>query len=107
MFIGRTIAHVVRSITLYKIPFAQLYMAEPIYRCPHKMSPVRYHTGNNNKLMTLVKANFSSRLPTGRFCNGKLATDFAVLPTSDILFFHVNWKNFNSDYLRLSSDSAV
>ncbi|KAJ1691761.1 hypothetical protein LUZ63_015916 [Rhynchospora breviuscula] len=42
-------------------------------------------TGNNNHLLTLVKANFppygrdfSSRLPTGRFCNGKLATDFAV-----------------------------
>lgn len=40
-------------------------------------------TGNNNNRLTLVKANFppygrdfGSHLPTGRFCNGKLATDF-------------------------------
>lgn len=39
--------------------------------------------GNNNNLYTLVKANFppygrdfKQHLPTGRFCNGKLATDF-------------------------------
>ncbi|XP_078149281.1 GDSL-like lipase/acylhydrolase superfamily protein [Carex rostrata] len=42
-------------------------------------------TGNNNNRLTLVKANFppygrdfGSHLPTGRFCNGKLATDFTV-----------------------------
>ncbi|KAF3324434.1 GDSL esterase/lipase [Carex littledalei] len=42
-------------------------------------------SGNNNNLYTLVKANFppygrdfSSHSPTGRFCNGKLATDFTV-----------------------------
>ncbi|XP_020257242.1 GDSL esterase/lipase At5g22810-like [Asparagus officinalis] len=41
--------------------------------------------GNNNHLYTLVKANFppygrdfNSHSPTGRFCNGKLATDFTV-----------------------------
>lgn len=39
--------------------------------------------GNNNNLATLVKANFPpygrdflTHRPTGRFCNGKLATDF-------------------------------
>ena len=39
--------------------------------------------GNNNNLFTLVKANFPpygrdfvTHRPTGRFCNGKLATDF-------------------------------
>lgn len=40
--------------------------------------------GNNNYLFTLVKSNFPPygrdfgprRTPTGRFCNGKLATDF-------------------------------
>lgn len=39
--------------------------------------------GNNNKLQTLIKANFPpygrdfvNHKPTGRFCNGKLATDF-------------------------------
>lgn len=38
--------------------------------------------GNNNNLLTLVKANFPpygrdfvNHAPTGRFCNGKLATD--------------------------------
>ncbi|XP_010558217.1 PREDICTED: GDSL esterase/lipase At5g03820-like [Tarenaya hassleriana] len=46
--------------------------------------------GNNNNLNTLVKANFppygrdfASHIPTGRFCNGKLATDF----TADFLGF--------------------
>lgn len=39
--------------------------------------------GNNNNLSTLIKANFPpygrdfvTHRPTGRFCNGKLATDF-------------------------------
>lgn len=40
--------------------------------------------GNNNNLETIVKSNFppygrdfnSSTHPTGRFCNGKLASDF-------------------------------
>lgn len=39
--------------------------------------------GNNNRLLTVVKANFppygrdfAGHRPTGRFCNGKLATDF-------------------------------
>ncbi|XP_050227039.1 GDSL esterase/lipase At5g03820-like [Mercurialis annua] len=41
--------------------------------------------GNNNNLNTLVKANFppygrdfADHKPTGRFCNGKLATDFTA-----------------------------
>ncbi|KAF5745524.1 GDSL esterase/lipase APG [Tripterygium wilfordii] len=41
--------------------------------------------GNNNYLPTLFKANyppygrdFTSHTPTGRFCNGKLATDFTA-----------------------------
>ncbi|CAK9180244.1 unnamed protein product [Ilex paraguariensis] len=41
--------------------------------------------GNNNNLQTLIKANFLpygrdfvTHRPTGRFCNGKLATDFAA-----------------------------
>lgn len=39
--------------------------------------------GNNNNLTTPIKANFPpygrdfvTHRPTGRFCNGKLATDF-------------------------------
>ncbi|CAI9783137.1 unnamed protein product [Fraxinus pennsylvanica] len=41
--------------------------------------------GNNNNLQTLIKANFPpygrdfvTHNPTGRFCNGKLATDFTA-----------------------------
>ncbi|KAJ8754037.1 hypothetical protein K2173_001935 [Erythroxylum novogranatense] len=41
--------------------------------------------GNNNNLNTLIKANFPpygrdfvTHTPTGRFCNGKLATDFTA-----------------------------
>ncbi|KAJ0963178.1 hypothetical protein J5N97_028300 [Dioscorea zingiberensis] len=41
--------------------------------------------GNNNHLLTLVKANFppygrdfTHHSPTGRFCNGKLASDYTV-----------------------------
>lgn len=41
--------------------------------------------GNNNNLTTLIKANFPpygrdfvTHRPTGRFCNGKLATDFTA-----------------------------
>jgi hypothetical protein len=39
--------------------------------------------GNNNNLATIVKSNFppygrdfKNNIPTGRFCNGKLAADF-------------------------------
>lgn len=39
--------------------------------------------GNNNNVKTIIKANFppygrdfSNHKPTGRFCNGKLASDF-------------------------------
>lgn len=46
--------------------------------------------GNNNNLYTLLKANFppygrdfTTHKPTGRFCNGKLATDF----TAELLGF--------------------
>ncbi|KAJ3674666.1 hypothetical protein LUZ60_005282 [Juncus effusus] len=42
-------------------------------------------TGNNNNRLTLVKADFppygrdfTTHSPTGRFCNGKLATDFTI-----------------------------
>ncbi|XP_010493379.1 PREDICTED: GDSL esterase/lipase At5g22810 [Camelina sativa] len=41
--------------------------------------------GNNNEIYTIVKANFppygrdfTTHKPTGRFCNGKLATDFTA-----------------------------
>ncbi|GMP44659.1 hypothetical protein CsSME_00013495 [Camellia sinensis var. sinensis] len=46
-------------------------------------------TGNNNNLETIFKVNyppygkdFISRIPTGRFCNGKVPSDF----------FGMNWE---------------
>jgi hypothetical protein len=44
--------------------------------------------GNNNRLATLVRADFppygrdfpATHAPTGRFCNGKLATDYTGTP---------------------------
>jgi hypothetical protein len=51
-----------------------------------------FDIGNNNELFTLIKANFppygrdfTSQQPTGRFCNGKLACDFAGLSFSNSL----------------------
>jgi len=45
--------------------------------------------GNNNHLYTLVRADFppygrdfDNHSPTGRFCNGKLATDFTGTHTN-------------------------
>lgn len=42
-----------------------------------------FDVGNNNNLFTIIKSNFPpygrdfvTRKPTGRFCNGKLASDF-------------------------------
>lgn len=39
--------------------------------------------GNNNNLKTIIKSNFppygrdfQNHMPTGRFCNGKLSTDY-------------------------------
>ncbi|XP_059429564.1 GDSL esterase/lipase At5g22810-like [Corylus avellana] len=44
-----------------------------------------FDVGNNNNLVTLIKANFPpygrdfvTKQPTGRFCNGKLAADFTA-----------------------------
>lgn len=50
--------------------------------------------GNNNNMLTLIKANFPpygrdfvSHRPTGRFSNGKLATDFTGNLLSRALFY--------------------
>ncbi|CAK9150495.1 unnamed protein product [Ilex paraguariensis] len=44
-----------------------------------------FYVGNNNYIYTIVKANFPpygrdevTHKPTGRFCNGKLASDFTA-----------------------------
>ncbi|KHN38683.1 GDSL esterase/lipase [Glycine soja] len=58
--------------------------------------------GNNNHQLTIVKANFppygrdfENHFPTGRFCNGKLATDFIA----DILGF----TSYQPAYLNLKT----
>ena len=55
--------------------------------------------GNNNHIYTIVKANFppygrdfTTHTPTGRFCNGKLATDFTG---TVFLFFYSSY--YSSD----------
>lgn len=52
--------------------------------------------GNNNKIKTIVKSNFppygqdfEGGIPTGRFCNGKIPTDF--------LGTQYSLSNFNSE----------
>lgn len=57
--------------------------------------------GNNNRLLTLIKANFPpygrdfvGHRPTGRFCNGKLATDFTG--TSSLSFSYPSPCHFPS-----------
>jgi hypothetical protein len=68
-----------------------------------------FDIGNNNDLFTLIKSNFpqygrdfTSQQPTGRFCNRKLAYDFAGLPFSNSLvhFFFKKKKLFI--YIRVS-----
>ena len=51
--------------------------------------------GNNNHLYTIVKANFppygrdlKNHNPTGRFCNGKLASDYTGIPQNLHLMKH-------------------
>lgn len=57
--------------------------------------------GNNNNLYTVIKSNFppygrdfQNHMPTGRFCNGKLATDFTgiffLLPQNPYLVSDIN-----------------
>jgi hypothetical protein len=51
--------------------------------------------GNNNRLATLVRADFppygrdfpATHAPTGRFCNGKLATDYTGRRRSRMVYF--------------------
>lgn len=58
--------------------------------------------GNNNNLATLVRADFPpygrdfvQHKPTGRFCNGKLATDFTGTATSLIsLLISAVWSTY-------------
>lgn len=58
--------------------------------------------GNNNNLNTLIKSNFPpygrdfvNHRPTGRFCNGKLATDFTGnVSLRTRTFFFINLGSF-------------
>lgn len=70
-------AHLVVCMTLY------VALGQPLVPALCIFGDSVVDVGNNNRLMTLVKANFPpygrdfiNHKPTGRFCNGKLATDF-------------------------------
>lgn len=63
--------------------------------------------GNNNNLQTLIKANFPpygrdfvNHKPTGRFCNGKLATDF-----TGNSFIHSTHTHTHNTHLSLLNNS--
>lgn len=70
-------AHLVVCMTLY------VALGQPLVPALCIFGDSVVDVGNNNRLMTIVKANFPpygrdfvNHKPTGRFCNGKLATDF-------------------------------
>jgi hypothetical protein len=74
-----------------------------------------FDIGNNNELFTLIKANFppygrdfTSQQPTGRFCNGKLACDFAGLSFSNSLVqFFFFFLNLYTEYPGLCLDQFL
>jgi hypothetical protein len=53
--------------------------------------------GNNNAISTIIKANFppyghdfgQDHRPTGRFCNGRIPTDFIGTPAASLSFLLV------------------
>lgn len=71
--------------------------------------------GNNNNRLTLVKANFPpygrdfiTHKPTGRFCNGKLATDYTGKIIShlllDLFFFSISMHMSADDTFLCTAD---
>ncbi|KAJ3673175.1 hypothetical protein LUZ60_006549 [Juncus effusus] len=76
--------------------FISLIISSDAYNIPalFSFSDSTMDPGNSNNLKTDAKANFLlygkdflTHTPTGRFCNGKLATDYiaAALNLSDVL----------------------
>ncbi|KAL9463554.1 hypothetical protein AB3S75_001376 [Citrus x aurantiifolia] len=88
MCCGKTVLFVVLAFALASKGYAQ--DAAPLVPAIITFGDSAVDVGNNNYLATLFKANyppygrdFINHQPTGRFCNGKLATDF----TADTLGF--------------------
>lgn len=74
--------------------------------------------GNNNNLYTIIKSNFppygrdfTNHMPTGRFCNGKLATDFTgisfPLPQNYRLVSDININTRLCSYIHMCMHACV
>lgn len=68
---------------LLVLSFAVVINAQPLVPALFIFGDSVADVGNNNNLLTIVKANFPpygrdfvNHKPTGRFCNGKLAMDY-------------------------------
>lgn len=71
------------SLTFLALFFTAVVLGDPLVPALIIFGDSVVDVGNNNNLNTVVKANFPpygrdfvNHRPTGRFCNGKLATDF-------------------------------
>ncbi|KDO38513.1 hypothetical protein CISIN_1g018227mg [Citrus sinensis] len=90
MCCGKTVLFVVLAFALALASKGYAQDAAPLVPAIITFGDSAVDVGNNNYLATLFKANyppygrdFINHQPTGRFCNGKLATDF----TADTLGF--------------------
>lgn len=69
--------------SLFVLEVMVMIKAQPLVPAMFIFGDSVVDVGNNNDIYTIVKANFppygrdfTTHNPTGRFCNGKLATDF-------------------------------
>lgn len=70
---------------LFLIVVFNVAKAQPLVPALFIFGDFMVDVGNNTNLDTIVKSNFppygknfQNHIPTGRFCNGKLATDYAA-----------------------------
>lgn len=72
-----------KCVVIFLVVFSYVANGDPLVPALNIFGDSVVDVGNNNNLTTLIKANFLpygrdfvTHRPTGRFCNGKLATDF-------------------------------
>ncbi|KDO38511.1 hypothetical protein CISIN_1g018227mg [Citrus sinensis] len=101
MCCGKTVLFVVLAFALALASKGYAQDAAPLVPAIITFGDSAVDVGNNNYLATLFKANyppygrdFINHQPTGRFCNGKLATDF----TGKNLLIGANFASAGSGY---------